>query len=205
MKTRAFDGLGAVLSYITLTQAATVNLTAPETGSLLAAYDAGPTGTVFMPPVTVSITYPEGKTPGGGDYIAWWNGTAWIKLPSAVNSANGTIAATVSHFTRFALISLGGAAPTAATGLTLSDLTLTPTEVTPNAVVTVTVTADNPAVTTASEDIVLKLDGEVLASVKLTLQGGASQMLTFTLARPEAGTYQVAVNDLNAELTVKVK
>ena len=51
----------------------------------------------------------------------------------------------------------------------------------------------------------LKLDGKALASFKLTLQGGASRTLTFTLSRPEAGTYQVAVNDLNAELTVKVK
>jgi hypothetical protein len=152
----------------------------------------------------VTITYPEGQTPGSGDYVAWWNGTAWIKLPSAVNSANGTIAASASHFTKFALISQGGTAP-AADGITLSDLTLTPAEAAPNAVVTVRVKVSNPGSASAAEDIVLKLDGETLATVKLTLAGGASQTLTFTLARPETGTYQIALNDLSAELVVRVK
>ena len=34
---------------------------------------------------------------------------------------------------------------------------------------------------------------------------GASQTLIFTLACPEAGTYQVAVNDLSADLAVREK
>ena len=157
------------------------------------------------PPVTVTIAYPEGRTPGSGDYVAWWNGTSWIKLPSAVNSANGTIAASVSHFTKFALISQGGTAPAAAGEITLSDLTLTPAEAAPNAVVTVRIKVSNSGSASAAEDIVLKIDGETLAAVKLTLAGGASQTLTFTLARPEAGDYTVTLNDLSTDLVVKVK
>ena len=111
---------------VSLLQAPTENLTAPETGKIVLAYEAGPKGAVFMPAATISVAYPEGTAPGSGDHIAWWNGTSWVKLPSVVNSANASVSASASHFTKFALISTGGATSPASTGIELSELTLTP-------------------------------------------------------------------------------
>ncbi len=203
MKTRAFDGLGAVITFLSLLKTETINLTAPATGNILAAYDLGPAATVFLPVVKFSITYPAGYTPGSGDYMAWWNGTDWVPLPSAVNTANGTMTALVSHFSRFALISLGqGQAAASATEFKVSELTLSPGSAAPHQVVLASVLVTNTQAQAGSGTVVLKLNGTTLATIDLTLAGDTSRRLIFSLAGPEPGTYEVAVNDASAVFKV---
>jgi hypothetical protein len=39
-----------------------------------------------------------------GLYIALWNGTAWIQLASTIDPVSKTVSASVSHFSKYALI-----------------------------------------------------------------------------------------------------
>ncbi|MBI4303658.1 MAG: hypothetical protein HY665_04915 [Chloroflexi bacterium] len=82
----------------------------PPTGSLILAYEFGPTGAKFNPPISISLTFNPATLPAGTQvdrlFIAWWDASAgkWEKLASTVDPATNTITAQVSHFTEFAVI-----------------------------------------------------------------------------------------------------
>jgi hypothetical protein len=86
---------------------------APPPGAYLLApaYDLGPDGATFDPPVTATLTYDPADFPGGMSednlYIAFYNTATgqWVALPSTVDTTAHTITAAVSHFTQFALYS----------------------------------------------------------------------------------------------------
>jgi len=86
---------------------------APPPGAhiLSPAYDLGPDGATFDPPVTARLTYdPSDFTDGISEnnlFIAFYNTATqqWVALPSTVDSTAHTITAAVSHFTQFALYS----------------------------------------------------------------------------------------------------
>ncbi len=79
------------------------------------AYDFGPAGATFDPPITMTYTLdlddlPEGVAPEDL-VIAYWDGDEWVELDSEVDIENSTITiiADVEHFTTFAVI--GAVAP----------------------------------------------------------------------------------------------
>jgi len=84
------------------------------------AYDYGPDGATFSPPITMTIKYDPGLLPAGVKeenlVIAYYDvATAkWVVLPSVVDTVNNKITAQVSHLTLFAVYSPAPAAtPTA--------------------------------------------------------------------------------------------
>jgi len=69
----------------------------------------GTNGVTFNPSITMSFIYTTADIAGvseGSLYIAWWDGTNWVKLNSTVNAANKTVTASITHFTVFALVGL---------------------------------------------------------------------------------------------------
>ena len=73
-------------------------------------YEAGPHGTTFDQPVTITIAFDPGDIPQGADeqdlVIALWDGSDWVTLDGCVvDTVNNTISAPVSHFSRYAVIS----------------------------------------------------------------------------------------------------
>jgi hypothetical protein len=89
----------------------------------ISAYDYGPSGATFTPPIDLVIAYDPANIPQGFSesdlVIRMWDGTAWIDLETTIDSRAHTATAKVSHLTLFALFA---ASPV--------SLTLTP-EVTP--------------------------------------------------------------------------
>jgi hypothetical protein len=85
---------------------------APSESSLVMAIELGPNGVTFNPGVTLTFNYKDSDIQSGTReadlYIAWWNGTAWVKLIGTVDPAANTVTVQVTHFTSFALV-----APTA--------------------------------------------------------------------------------------------
>jgi hypothetical protein len=73
------------------------------------AYDLGPDGAVFNPPITITLNYDPGQIPAGVAeedlVIAYYNVATgqWVILPSTVDTVNNTITAEVSHLTLFAV------------------------------------------------------------------------------------------------------
>jgi len=73
------------------------------------AYDLGPDGAVFDPPITITLHYDPGLVPDGVAeedlVIAYYNVATgqWVVLPSTVDTVNHIITAEGSHLTLFAV------------------------------------------------------------------------------------------------------
>ena len=166
-------------------------------------YDLGPDGATFDPPVDLTFTYDPALIPEGvaeeNLVIAMWDEAAgeWVNLASTVDPVSHTITAKVSHFTAFTVV-----AYTRPAAFTASALTISPTEVDAGETVTISANVANTGDLAGSYKVTLKIDGKVVATKEVTLAGGASQRVTFTTAKDEAGTYTVNVEGLSGSFTV---
>ncbi|RLF48053.1 MAG: hypothetical protein DRN20_05135, partial [Thermoplasmata archaeon] len=108
--------------------------TAERIGAI-AAYDFGPSGTTFSPPIDLVIAYDLADIPAGyaeSDLvIRMWDGTAWIDLPTTVDTVVHTATAKVSHFTIFALFAAPKVVPTPTPPVVTPTPTIPPVTPTP--------------------------------------------------------------------------
>ncbi len=81
--------------------------TTAERVGAITAYEFGPSGTTFEPPIDLVIAYDPADIPAGFSetdlVIRMWDGTAWIDLDTTVDTVAHTATTKVSHFTIFAL------------------------------------------------------------------------------------------------------
>ena len=177
------------------------------------AYDFGPDGATFDPPITLEYTYDPDDIPEGVDeedlVIARWDEEAgeWVELPCTVDPATHTITASVSHFTTFAIIARRPVPPPPApapapAAFSLSNLTVQPIEVQPNESVTITVSVANTGGTEGSYSVVLMINGVKEAEKRVTVAAADSQLVSFCVSKEEAGSYTVVVDGLRASFTV---
>jgi len=82
----------------------------PEGGNIIGlAYDFGPDGATFDPPITLEYTYDPDDIPEGVAeedlVIAYYDEDAgeWVELDCVVDTENNTITASAEHFTTFAI------------------------------------------------------------------------------------------------------
>jgi len=168
-------------------------------------YDLEPDGATFDPPISITFNYTPDDIPEGvaeADLaVAFWDEDTgeWVVLTDfTVNPANNTITASVSHFTYFNVVAFGEPA-----ALTANDLTITPAEVHVGEAIYISVTVTNSGDLTGSQDMVLQVDNVVADFEKVTLAGHATETVTFSLIKANAGTYKVSINGLTDSLTVK--
>ena len=75
------------------------------------AYDFGPDGATFDPPITITLSYNPASIPEGVAeedlFVAFYDVSTgqWVVLPSTVDTENNTITVKVSGFTKFAVYS----------------------------------------------------------------------------------------------------
>jgi hypothetical protein len=168
------------------------------------AYDFGPDGATFNPPITLTITYDPALIPAGvaeeNLVIAWWHAETgeWVNLDSVVDPVTNTITATVSHFTTFTVLAYIHPAV-----ITTTDLLITPEEVDIGETVNISVLVTNTGNLTGNYTVTLKIDNVVVDTANVTLTGRASQRITFAVTRDAAGTYTVNVNGLSGTFIVK--
>jgi hypothetical protein len=92
-----------------------------DNSTLARAYSFIPSGATFSPAATMTLKYETASLPAGaseaGLYIAFWDGTAWEKLSSTVDTTLEEVSAPVAHFSTFSLRYLPAtpATPTAPT------------------------------------------------------------------------------------------
>lgn len=189
----------------------------PEDASIIGlAYDFGPAGATFEPPITLEYTYDPDTLPEGVAeedlVIAYYDKEAgkWVELECVVDTENNTITALVSHFTCFAIIARVTPAPTppppaaVPAAFAVSNLTIQPAKIQPRETVSITVSVANTGGTEGSYTVVLKLNGVKEAEKSVTIAAGSSEIVTFSVTREEAGSYSVDVNGLTASFTVEV-
>jgi parallel beta-helix repeat protein len=86
---------------------------------------------------------------------------------------------------------------------TSSDLSISPTEAGAGETITISVQVTNTSSCPGSYTVTLKINDVVEATREMILEAGASEEVTFTTARDEAGTYSVDVNGLEGSFTVQ--
>jgi len=179
---------------------------APENANIIGAFDFGPPGATFDPAITFIWTYDPDALPEGVAeedlVIAYYDEDAgeWVDLPCTVDPVTHTVTAAVSHFTTFAIIAtIPVPAPAA---FTTSSLAISPAEVAPGEMVTISVSVANTGGMEGSYTAVLKINGVKEADKSVTVDVGTSQRVTFTATEKEAGKYLVAVNGLSGSFTV---
>ena len=167
-------------------------------------YDLGPDGAIFNPPITLTMRYDPALLPEGADpeklvIVAWDKSQGkWVELKTTVDTAGRTISAPVSHFSAFT-----GLVPSRLAAFTAGDLRISPVEVDVGEEVLIRALVTNTGDLRGSHLVTLKIDNRATASQEVTLAGGASEEVTFTVTVKAAGTYRVAVDTLTGTLVVK--
>ena len=93
-------------------------------------------------------------------------------------------------------------APPMPAAFTLSSLQVSPASVEQGKTVTVTVQVKNTGEQSGSTTVELKINGVTEQTKSVTLDGGASTTVSFTVVKDKVGTYTVAVGSLTGSFTV---
>lgn len=84
----------------------------------------------------------------------------------------------------------------------VSNITITPAEVSPSDNVTITVDVVNTGKTAGSYPVELKINGNVETTQTADLEAGASKKVKFIVSNKPAGSYSVAIDSLSGEFRV---
>ena len=154
------------------------------------------------------ITYDSGKLPAGvaeKDLVIGYYDTTqkkWIEMiPCTVDTAKHTVTAKVSHFTSFAL--LGKTAAPQPASFNVGTLSISPLEVNANEKVEVSTTVQNSGGESGKYTVTFKVNGTTEATKDVTVAAGASEKVTFTTSKSDAGKYTIDVNGQSGTFTVK--
>ncbi len=200
----------------------------PEDAHIIGlAYNFGPDGATFEPPITLTWSYDPNDIPEGVAeedlVLAWYDEAAdkWVELDCVVDTRNNTITASIEHFTTFAII--GMVTPTPESDAIIDVVTPTPesepevpvavfriseldislSEVDIGQTVTISVLVTNSGNLEGTYQVTLEIDNKVVETQEVTLAGGASDIVTFKVSENAAGIYSVNTDGLSGSFVVK--
>jgi len=127
----------------------------------------------------------------------------WVSLPTVKVSEDATyvyFSATSPGLSYFAVS--GTAMTPAPAAFTVSSLTISPSQVSVGEEVSISVTVTNTGDLAGTYTVTLKINGIVENTENVTLAGGATELVVFTVAGNKEGTYSVEVNGLAGTFTV---
>jgi len=181
----------------------------PEDAHIIGlAYDFGPDGATFDPPLTLTYTYDPEALPDVADlFLAYYDEatSGWVELPCTVDPVTHTITASVAHFTTFAIIGWVPPVPPpppVPAAFSVTNLSVTPLEVEPGETVTIIVLVANTGGEAGSYQVNLVINDLVEATKEVTVRAGLSKEVTFSVTREEAGSYTVTVDGQSGSFTV---
>jgi hypothetical protein len=120
-----------------------------------------------------------------------------VREPTNVSSANGTAEADVSHFTMYTLM-----ADIQPADFTLSGLSVAPAKINVGEKATVNIKVTNTGALSGSYQVVLKLNDVASETKTVTLKGGVSTTVSFTITPGASGQTKINIGDLAAVLEV---
>jgi hypothetical protein len=168
------------------------------------AYDIGPSGTTFEGEVTLVFNYSSSDipadVPANNLYIVLWDPdtTTWIDLGGTIDAEAGTVSVPISHLSIYALMAHNRPA-----NLVLTNLAITPNEVAPGETVTASIDISNQGDLTGTYPVSLMLDGIVIQNRNVSINGGASETVVFTIIAGAADEHQVSLGGLTGTFVVK--
>jgi len=164
----------------------TAGPTATPTAAPTATPTAAPTATPTAAPTATPTAAPT-QPPGGGGGAPAGGGGGGGTVPPPVTTPTPTATATATP------------APAA---FELDELNIDPDEVEVGESVFVTVEVTNTGDLAGTAEVELLIDGETEATATKLVSPGATELITFTVSRDTAGTYEVAVDGLTGSFTV---
>jgi hypothetical protein len=195
--------LGQPLSRLTIREMTNPPALPADTCIVGLPYEFGPAGATFDPPVTLTIKYDPSRLPEGVSEnnlrIATWDAATqqWIKLECTVDIESNTITAYISHFSIYTIV-----AGTRPAEFSLSGLTVSPEKTVPGGDIEVSFRVDNTGDLNGYCPVNLKINGEVVISREVILDGGLADTISLKVSRQEPGIYDVEVNGLKARFYV---
>jgi len=93
--------------------------------------------------------------------------------------------------------------PPTPAAFTTRALIITPAEVTTEDEVTISIAVANTGKLDGSYEATLKIDDVVVETKQVTVAGGGSEVVSFSIGRDTPGVYQVNINDLSGTFEVK--
>ncbi|MBA7603369.1 hypothetical protein ES703_10476 [subsurface metagenome] len=128
----------------------------------------------------------------------------WTELEPAYSSvaqAGNEVTVLISHTSIFAIFARIAPSPPSAK-FELSELAIDPAQTEVGEPVTISTIVQNTGDLAGSYEVTLKINDVVEATSEVTLDGGASESVTFTVDREEAGSYSVSIDGLSGSFTV---
>jgi len=165
-------------------------------------YDIGPNGSTFRPPVYLVFKYSDALIPVGikGDklVIATVQDDRWVEIQGCtVDTVEKTIKVLIGHLSIFAVM-----ARTAEASFEINEINITPSDINPDEPVNIGVTITNNGDMAGSKNFTLKVNDEEIQTQTVTLDGGGSLTISFTMTPGASGEYTVDVDGIQASFTV---
>ena len=194
---------GSVLKSVSIVPINTP-LTLPEGISVVGLeYELGPEGAIFKPGIILTIGYSPTDLPAGVDerklVIASWDKATseWSELQGEIDPVLHTITASITHFSRYAIL-----AHTRPASFSIRSLVITPDKVIVGETVSISVTVVNTGDLLDVYRVIFKVRGVRVAQDDVSVPGGSSQTLTYRTAQETAGKYEVTINGLTGSFNV---
>jgi molybdate transport system substrate-binding protein len=141
---------------------------------------------------------PEGITESGLKIAVWdAESGAYNTIDSQVNTEANAVTASISHFSRYAILSVQQPAYFA-----FSDLSVSPGSVNCGDSLEISLTVNNMGDTPGDCEIPLRIDDFVTQTKIITLQGGGSEAVSFIENADTAGEHTISVGGLSGTFTV---
>lgn len=199
--TTALDEQGRAVTVIEFS-AAELPLLPEQTAAVGLAYNLGPGGAVFDPPITIVWNYDPDDIPSGiaeADLVlAYYDGEAeaWVELSAEVDVDGDMITAEIAHLTVFAVLAQGTPSSPVAAAFTTGSLSIDPLQVSTGEPVNISVLLTNSGGEAASYPVTLTLNGSVAEIKEITVADGDSREVLFVVFPNKVDTYSVEVNGL---------
>jgi len=197
------DRNGGSLRFITIKKQSEAVDALVNCQHICSTYDIGPMGSTLEPFAYLIFIYNDSQVPAGvaeeNLVLATLQDGVWEVLEGCVvDPEKNTITAPIDHFSVYTAM-----ARTAPAEFEVTDMTVNPAEVEVGAPVTVSVTVTNTGDLTGDYTVVLKISKIEEQEKAVTLEGGASQTVTFTVSPDKAGTYALDIMGLSGQFSVK--
>ncbi len=174
----------------------------PAGAAFVLAYELGPAGATFNPPLNLKITY-DSLPPDMKEEtirIVYWNGLSWENVEGILDTVNKTVSANISHFSNYAV----AADIFSPARFTFTGLNLTPDRIHPGETVAVKVVVTNQGEMAGSCQVRLDVDDIEQGSQETLLEPGQEQVLSFHVRSDEPGEHIVTIGEKRGKFVVEI-
>ena len=165
---------------------------------------------IFDKPVELTLSYDPDWLPENTFSVlitSYEPGYGWAELEPAYGGvAQGNkVTVLISHTSIFAILAKIVPSPSPALAeFKLSEFAINPAQMEVGEPVTISAIVQNTGELEGSYTLTLKINGEIEQSTEVTLAGGESRQVSFTVVKNEPGTYAVAIDGLTGKFIVLI-